>query len=397
MRLNIWLLILIFIALQKNANAQEYFSKPPAKLLTKFNFKLLSGGVIVLNAKIDHYKDTLNFIFDTGSGGISLDSLTADLLGLPTVKTERTIRGIGGIKQVNFAYKRSLILPGLTVDSLDFHINNYDLLTSAYGIKVDGIIGFSVLKRYIVTLNYDDSTIAFYTPGLFKYPKGGYLISPYFTTLPFSDVVVKDEKVTNSKFIFDTGAGLCMLFSEDFIEDSSFLNKKKKIFTTYGEGIGGKKAMQLTVIKEVKLGPFKFKRVPVFIFNDEYNVTSYPSGKGVIGNDLLRRFNVILNYQEQSIYIKPNTHFNSGFDYSYTGLELYLIDGEVTVDQVIPGSPAEKAGFKSQDVILAINTTFSNDLQLFKNMLQDTGNPLKVLVARDKEIIMLHLAVKDIR
>jgi hypothetical protein len=50
-------------------------------------------------------------------------------------------------------------MPGLTVDSLDFHLNDYEILTGVYGIKIDGIIGFSFFKRYIVQLDFDTQKI----------------------------------------------------------------------------------------------------------------------------------------------------------------------------------------------------------------------------------------------
>src|SRR5690606_29986339 len=105
------------------------------------------------------YPDTLTFILDTGSGGISLDSATAADLKVKTTLSDRTIRSISGIRQVYFAYNQKLHLPGLTVDSLNFHINDYEVLTSAYGTKIDGIIGYSFLSRYIVKVDYDSSQI----------------------------------------------------------------------------------------------------------------------------------------------------------------------------------------------------------------------------------------------
>jgi hypothetical protein len=87
---------------------------------------------------------------------------------------------------------------------------------------------------------------------------------------------VRDYKAVNSRFLFDLGAGLCMLLSKDFVEDSNIIDKKRKRWVNEGEGLGGKIDMELTVIKEVKIGPYKFRNVPVFVFDDEYNVTQYP-------------------------------------------------------------------------------------------------------------------------
>src|SRR5438067_1647449 len=232
--------------------AQERFAQP-SRFITQFPFTPLTGGVILLKGQFDSFADSLNFILDTGSGGISLDSTTADDFGLKTTPSTRTIRGIAGIKNVSFLTNRKLHLPGLTIDSLDFHVNNYDILTAVYGERIDGIIGYSVLRRYIIKINYDSSKIEFWTKGKMKYPRGGYLLEPVITTLPVQTVRVKDEREITGKFLVDIGAGLNILFSQDFIKDSSLLRKNRKLYTKEAEGLGGKIDMSLTTIKEVKL------------------------------------------------------------------------------------------------------------------------------------------------
>ncbi len=378
------------------AKAQEEFVPPQAKLITKFPFIQLTGGIIILRAQVDTLRDTLNFVLDTGSGGISLDSTTVEEKGFTVTKSDRTIRGIAGMKTVSFTYGHTLRLPGLKADSLSFHINDYELLTSVYGMKIDGIIGYSFMRRYIIRIDYDNQMLEIYTPGIFKYSRGGYLLKPNFSTLPLPILTVEDGKEIVSRFIFDTGAGLCFLLSKDFIEDSSILKKHKKIYPTQAEGLGGKKLMDVTVLKSVMIGPYKFRRVPAYIFSDDYNVTSYPQMGGLIGNDLLRRFNVILNYPEQSIYLKPNTHYSENFDYSYTGLGIYLIGTEITVVDIIKGSPGDIAGFKKGDVIFAVDNNFSKNIQVFKTLLQNTDARIKVLVLRDNTPVVISLDVKNI-
>ncbi|MBN8837564.1 MAG: aspartyl protease family protein [Sphingobacteriia bacterium] len=387
------MLLFFFIA---TAKAQEEFVLPHAKMVTKFSFVQLSGGIIIIRGTIDNIPDSLNFILDTGSGGISLDSSTVEEFHLPKYKSDKTIRGIAGMKTVEFTNHHVLHLPGLATDSLDFHINDYDLLSSVYGLKIDGIIGFSFLRRFVVRIDYDNLKLEVYRPGSIKYPRGGYLLSPQFSSLPMQEASVKDEKAVLSKFIFDTGAGLCFLLSQDFVEDSNFISKKRKYFATQAEGLGGKKTMNLTVLKEVTLGPFKFKKIPVYVFDDAYNVTAYPMLGGIVGNDLLRRFNIILNYPEQKIHIKPNNHFFDPFDYSYTGLGIYTVNGEVKVIDVVPGSPGEKAGFKPDDIIFAINNAVTKNIQVFKTVLQNAGTKVKVVVLRNNEPISLTLEIKNI-
>jgi hypothetical protein len=388
----IWLSGFMF----STVKAQEIIEPPEAKLITRFSFQLLSGGIIILEARLDDYTDTLNFILDTGSGGISLDSSTAEYFGLVTTASDKTIRGIGGVKNVRFALDHKLKLPDLQVENLDFHINDYTLLTSVYGIRIDGIIGYSFLRRYIVSLNYDENIISIYSPGHFKYPRGGYTLRPNFSSIPMQHVTVKDGKAVTSRFYFDSGAGLCFLLSEDFSKDSSILQKNKIMVPTQAEGLGGKRPMMLTVLKEIKIGPYRFKRVPTYVFKDEYNVTSYPNTGGLIGNDLLRRFNVVLNYPEQVIHIVPNKHFSYPFDYSYTGLGIYMENGHIVVDDVIKGSPGDKAGFKQGDIIVSIDNNFSNNIQIYRTILQNADHNIKVIVTRKGEAKMLSITVRNI-
>lgn len=378
------------------ARSQEEFVPPPARLLTSFSFKQFSGGVAVIKARINNSKDSLNFIFDTGSGGISLDSTTAAELKIEVKPSDKTIRGIAGIRSVSFAYKNTLQLPGLSVDSLDFHINDYDILSSVYGEHVDGIIGYSFFNRYIVKIDYDSLRINVYSKGPMKYPRGGYLLKPLLVNLLIQSAKITDQDERTARFYFDTGAGLCLLLSSDFVEDSTLLSPKRKKVVTQVEGLGGKKQMLLTTVREFRLGPYKFKRVPAYIFEDEFNVTSYPYLGGLIGNDLLRRFNLIINYEKRDIYIVPNSHYRDLFDYSYTGLNFYIVSNEVVITDVMSGSPAETAGFKPGDIIMAVDNNFSKNIQLYKSMLQNAGDKVKILVIRKNEPLLLTMKVKSI-
>ena len=390
--------IAVFISLLSglSVTAQEEFIEPPSKFLISIPITQLTGGVVILQAKFGDFPDTLNFILDTGSSGISLDSTTAEYLQLKPVPSERTIRGIAGIRKVSFLYNQQLKLPGLTVDSLNFHINNYGILTAVYGERIDGIIGYSVLSRYIIKLDYDSMKLSFYTKGTIRYPRGGYLLKPAISQLVAQSLKVRDEKSVNTRFIYDMGAGVCMLLSKDFISDSVFIDKRKKRWIKEGEGLGGKIDMELLVIKEVKLGPYRFRNVPVHIFDDENNVTSYPYMGGLIGNDILRRFNVILNYARSDIYITPNTHFAEPFDYSYSGVELYLVDGIILVGDVARESPAEAAGLKEGDQVLAVNRNFSQNLNQYKIEMQTPNDRIKIIYRRNGVINEVEFKVKSI-
>lgn len=383
------------LSLVGDGKSQEEFVEQ-ARMLSRFKFTQFTGGVVLLRGQFASFPDSLNFILDTGSGGISLDSTRVVEFGLNPEPSDRFIRGIAGIRKVSFLNNQTLRLPNLVIDSLNFHINNYDILANVYGERIDGIIGYSVISRYIIKLNYDSSYIEFWSKGNLKYPKGGYLLRPFISTLPVQTVRVKDDRTVTSRFLYDIGAGMNMIFSSDFINDSSLLSRKRKLFNKEAEGLGGKIDMSITVIKEVKIGPYRFRKVPVYIFDDVYNATSYPYLGGLIGNDLLRRFNVIMNYEKRDIHLLPNSHFGDPFDYAYTGLELYYIEGKVLVGDVAEDSPAEDAGLQEGDIVVSIDKNFSQNLQQYKHTLQSLKGKAKMIVNRDGQLFELELKVKSI-
>lgn len=391
----IFIFLYCFILLIGEAYPQNIDSS--AVFITKFPFEQLSGGVVLIEAKFNDIQKPLNFILDTGSGAISLDSATAAHNGVLHKPSGKSLTGINGSKKVDYVQNCRLTVAGLKIDSLDFYINDYEILSEVYGKKIDGIIGYSFFKKFIVKVNFDTHEIEVFSPGTILYPKRGTLLHPVFTALPIQSLFLADRQKSISNFYMDTGAGLNFLLSEQFVRDSSFLKKKRKPVFIQVQGSGGKNRMLLTVIKELRIGPYKFRKVPTNILKDESNVLSYPHIVGLIGNDLLRRFNLIFNYPKKEIHLLPNTHFKESFDYSYTGINMYYKDGLILSDEVIENSPAYKAGLREGDIILGVNNNFSNDVEAYKIQMNEVGKFVTIYISRKGELKNLIFQVDEIR
>lgn len=386
--------------LGKKWPVMSYKYQTAARLITEMPFTQFTGGVIILRGRINDLPDTLNFILDTGSGGISLDSTTSERLGLRAVPSDRFVRGIGGVKKLYYARDNSLVLPGLTTAHLDFHISNYDFISSVYGVQIDGIIGFSFLKNYIIRVDYDSMKLKVYTPGNIYYGTKGELLHTGDESIPVVSAPLKNRDTYRMSYYFDMGAGLCLMLSNRFVEDSAIFSGRRKrrhrFIQSEAQGLTGKISMTQTVVQGLKIGKYSFHKVPAYLFDDVSNVTAYPRLGGLVGNDLLRRFNVTLNYPAGEIYLEPNTHYKDPFDYSYTGLVMYFIDGQVRITEINKGSPADKAGLKPGDVVLSVGGNFSNNIQRYRELLKAPGKKIQLIILRDGQPREIRLQIQSI-
>jgi C-terminal processing protease CtpA/Prc len=64
---------------------------------------------------------------------------------------------------------------------------------------------------------------------------------------------------------------------------------------------------------------------------------------GNVGNQLLERFKVTLDYERRILHLEPGAEFKKADSFSRSGLQLARIGGVVRAAQVVPGSPAAKA------------------------------------------------------
>lgn len=380
----------------QDVRAQEEFIPPPSQTLTTVPFSLVAESVILIKGVLVGIPDTLTFILDTGSSGISLDSTTASMLDLNPVESDINIRGIAGVRRAKFLYNKQLLLNDLTVDSLNFHINDYEFLSYVYGVRINGVIGYSLLSRYILKIDYDDSEIEICSQGPIKYPRGGHLLRPFIRTLPVLGAQIKDYRKIQSRFLFDIGAGLSLVLSEDFEADSSVIRKKRKRFPIEAHGVGGKLNMEMTLVKDFRLGPYRFRNVPTMVFEDEFNVTSYPYLGGLIGNQLLKRFNLIVNYQRREIHIKPNSLYREPFEYSYSGMELYYMNGSIIIGSVVEGSPADTAGLKEGDVVVMIDNNANQNFIQYKKALMSAKKRVRLIIRRDEELLDIYVKLMSL-
>ena len=114
---------------------------------------------------------------------------------------------------------------------------------------------------------------------------------------------------------------------------------------------------------------------------------------GTLGNEVLKRFHVILDYQGLRCYLKPNKRFKDNFNYNRSGLEVekpYFHIPAYHIYNVVPGSPADLAGIKIGDQIEKVNYMRAVNIELdqINSILYGTEGPtVRLHLRRDNVLI----------
>ena len=270
----------------------------PFRLFGKSDQIYLTGTV--------NNSDTLNMLFDTGANAVVLESSLVGNKVEVDFDGQTENNGADGTHTVETSTNNTLKIHDLIWDEvqlLSIGFNDSDC---------DVVLGWNIFHGKIVELNYDEMALIIhqdmstvsktYTP----------VESAYIDGIPHIKTQFRSENANASEwFTFDTGSSSSVIVSHQFdnaYELSSGLESHSES-THVGSQGGGWKTINYN-FPIVKLGTYEFYEAPINVS------TTDPEGmiNNIIGIDILRRLNTVLNFQDNTIYLKPNTLMYSSFE-----------------------------------------------------------------------------------
>jgi len=332
--------------------------------ITRIPF-LLNDDHIIIQLRINN-STPLNFMFDSGAGGILINKSFSDSIGLKAA-SERVNTGAVGTHAVS-------ILKGNTITIGDAQINNVNMMRDDKdfeelngGVEIAGIIGFHILSRFVVKIDYDTSELIFYNRINFSYEGNGVIVPIVLTyNLPIviSTLVINDDTEIEGFFLVDTGARSYLIITSPTVNKYNMIDKIDDYYVLRTDvGSSGKKANVLFgKIKTLDFAEYKFNSVPTVLSQADEGVLSFEGIDGIIGNKILKRFNIFFDYQRGFIYLEQNGNIDKKLFVNVSGLSIIFKKGVPIIKDIIERSPATRAGLKNGDEIISINGQFVKDM-----------------------------------
>ncbi len=241
-------------------------------------------------------KDTLNLNFDTGMTELVL---TNDVLKNKLKTAPQLYNTFYNVKIGRTTYKTKV----------------YNAVLSGHG--TDGHFGWDFFKDKIVELNYDKSLLIIHSvlPNNVtldhKFTK---LKMEFYKDLFFVESEIRENDVANKNlFLFDIGYQRTVMLNSDLLKKEKFPTEKMEVLKKIMmHGAQGNEIPVITSnLKIFKIGKYILKNVPVQVTNA--NKPFKEKDVHILGNEVLKRFNVFLDFQNNFVYLKPNHLFRDKY------------------------------------------------------------------------------------
>ena len=264
---------------------------------------------------------------------------------------------------------------------------------------ISGVLGTDLLASVIVRLSYPSGTAQIVTaiPGdaslmpLKKVPK------VYFVPVRIG--------AWTFEMLLDTGTNMTALSSHAW---QTLLSSWKP--TSLPEGLqssGGPPGSLIACVPALQVGGLEVKETVLrdyplrVIMPSHAGIFADPAFAGILGGDILERFEVTLDLQHDSMYLKPDRTFRpDAYEFATIGIQFLKSSPDAfSVETVWKHSPAEEAGVVVGNRIVAVNghSAADLDLQAFVDQLHGpAGTPIAIELERAAGNIVLDLKTRQL-
>jgi hypothetical protein len=331
--------------------------EPPPPALTEVEFPAgqdsvtvdfsFEAGGIYLPVSIDGAAPE-KFSLDTGAEAV-ISRRLAKKLGLNVLAAGIVYGGGPGATPKGLARISRIQLAGLTLPQRTIQVADGPVEPGV------GLLGYELLRRTIVSIDYARRRITFAKPGSFHPPADAIALPFRFGSIP--EILVEAEiDGQRGEFQIDTGQGLPLTVNRPFAQRTGLLAHYAAGKKSKAVGFGGKAKLVQFTPTSFSLAGFSWTPNSALLFLDQTGGNAEEFVAGQIGNAYLQLFHPTFDYANRVLYLeKPSIESMDRTIGGWLGLAKARCHAMESCEvlAVDPGTPAARAGIRKGDRILA--------------------------------------------
>lgn len=187
-------------------------------------------------------------------------------------------------------------------------------------LKADGVVGYNCFTGKVVKIDYGAKEMVIFDA--LPEMEAGYqkMDLVWRGAGTFVEITLPLEgREYQTLALFDTGSrwSLSLCMSDPFVRRN--FEQLSSVGTRYGRMANGARVKnKVVVLEEMQIGGLAMKDVQADL---EFASPNGGLAFNILGNDFLRRFDVVIDYQRSEIYLKPNAlsgePYNAVFDWAW--------------------------------------------------------------------------------
>lgn len=306
-----------------------------------------------------------DFILDTGASVTVLDSTWAASQGIRG-EGRMQASGAGASGGASFAHVKHLSIrgapddapgaaDGIAVDDLRVAVMSVNPVFEPYFWRpLAGVIGYDVLSRFVVTIDYDRHVVELHDPATFRADGLGESL-PLVLQGPIPAVMATLDGKHRGLFRLDIGSSSTVDLHGPFVERNGLAKRLRHGVAVAGAGFGGTFESRLGRLRRMSIGPHAWRDPMVQLSFAREGAFASEDFAGNIGNRVLERFRVTFDYDGHRLWLTPGARAHVRDSLSRAGVMIGRVGETFEVMSVLPGSPADRAGLGPEDEILSVD------------------------------------------
>lgn len=307
-------------------------------------FQFFDETRIFLPAKVNG--QTVDVMLDSGAGVTSIDSAYAAKAGIKPIGQAR-IHGTGGDIDAGVATGVTIEIGGVRLKNLTVLVLDLSSVAARIGHPTPVIVGREAFSNLVVDLDLPKQRLAFRDASEWKAPPNAVRVPLVRTASAQRQLPIAVEGQAPTQANFDLGNGAALALPQDFAQTAGVLDGRPESKRLFG-GVGGLAPQTITTVKTLSFAGIQLHDVPTCVIAQGRPLN--------LGMGVLRRFHIMTDYAHDALYAvaDPDTVARP-FRKERSGLNLDAAGDRLNVVYVSPGSPAEAAGWRVGEAVVAID------------------------------------------